>query len=129
MGKPMRGSSPLRTVSKLFLYAFGLIVLIYCGTAAYHFGMDVFSAQGVEEYPGTDLTIEVADGTSMRELGNQLEEYGIIKSSTVFYAQSFIYEVKSVKPGTYTFNTSQSGDKILSTVTAGPLEQQVEATE
>lgn len=129
MGRPMRGSSPLQTVGKLFVYAVGLIIVIYASTAAYHFGMDVFSGKGIEEYPGTDLTIEVAEGTSMKELGEQLEEYGIIKSSTVFWAQSFIYEVKTVAPGTYTFNTSLSGDKLLNVVTAGPAEQQLQETE
>lgn len=128
MSRQVRGSNPLRTVSKLFFYAVALIILIYCGTAAYHFGMAIFSGEGVEGYPGTDLTIEVAEGTSMKELGEELEEYGVIESSTVFYVQSLIYEVKSVVPGTYTFNTSQSGDKILAAVTAGPAEQQEEAS-
>lgn len=128
MSRQIRGNSPIRTVSKLFVYAVALIILIYCGTAAYHFGVDIFSDEGVEASPGTDLTIEVAEGTSIKDLGKELEEYGVVKSSSVFYVQSLIYEVKSVKPGTYTFNTSQSGDKILGTVTAGPAEQQEEET-
>lgn len=128
MSRQVRGNSPFRTVRKLFFCAVAFIILIYCGTAAYHFGMEIFSGEGVEAYPGTDLTIEVAEGTSMKELGKELEEYGVVKNSTVFYVQSLIYEVKRVVPGTYTFNTSHSGDKILATVTAGPAEQQEETT-
>lgn len=126
MSRPMRGDGPLRKVSRLFIYAIALIILIYCGTAAYHLGMDIFSGEGVEAAPGTDLTIEVAEGTSIKELGEQLEELGIIKDSTVFYIQSLIFEVKKVEAGTYTFNTSQNGEKILNTVTAGPAELQEE---
>lgn len=126
MSKPMRGDGPLRRVGRLFVYAVALIILIYCGTAAYHFGLEIFSADGVEAAPGTDVTIEVKEGTSIKQLGEELEEYGVIKDSVVFYVQSFIFEVKDVKAGTYTFNTSHTGEKILDTITAGPAELQEE---
>lgn len=127
MSRPMRGDGPLRKVGKLFVYAIALIILIYCGTAAYHFGLEIFSSEGVEAHPGTDITMEIKKGTSMRELGKELEEYGIIKDSTVFYVQSLIFEVKEVKAGTYTFNTSNTGEEILNIISAGPAELQEES--
>ena len=126
MAKRIKGDEPLRRVFRLFVYAVALIVLIFCATASYHFGLKIFSARGMAEAPGQDFTIEVKEGTTVRALGDELERYGIIEDSNVFYVQSLIYEVKTVKPGNYVFNSSMSGEKLLGVITAGPLESQEE---
>lgn len=129
MSRRVSGESPFQKISRYLIYAIALIILIYCGTAAYHFGLEIFSADGVEEKPGKNLTIEVAEGTTIQGLGDELVKYGIIKNSKVFYVQSIIFEIKNVKAGTYTFNTSQSGEDILDTVSAGPKEDQTDEKE
>ena len=130
MSKKYRnGSSPLRTVTKFFVYSVAVVILIYCSIAAFHLGTEIFSKEGVEEVPGTEMTIEIAQGTSLKELGEKLEEYGIVRNSIVFFIQTKIYEVKSVKPGTYTFNTSDSGDKIIEKLEAGPIPEEEEIPE
>ncbi|MCR5837429.1 MAG: endolytic transglycosylase MltG [Lachnospiraceae bacterium] len=130
MSKKYRnGSSPLRTVTKFFVYSVAVVILIYCSMAAFHLGTEIFSKEGVEEFPGTDMTIEVASGTTMKSLGEELEEDGIVRNSIVFYIQSVVYEIKTVQPGTYKFNTSDSGDKILQTIAAGPIPAEEEVPE
>ncbi|MBE5959298.1 MAG: endolytic transglycosylase MltG [Lachnospiraceae bacterium] len=130
MSKKYRnGSSPLRTVTKFFVYSVAVIILLYCSLAAFHLGTEIFSKEGVEEAPGTEMTVEVSAGTSLRQLGEELEEDGIVRNSIVFYIQTIIYEVKSVQPGMYKFNTSDSGDKIIKTIEAGPIPEEEEIPE
>ena len=44
--------------------------------------------------------------------------------------QSFIYEVKVVKPGTYTFNTSDNGEEILKVIKSeGKTDEEETTTE
>jgi len=109
-----------KTVLRITVYIVLLIILFYAGKTAYTYGQELFSDKGMAEAPGTDVTIDIAAGTSMKSLGGILEEYGIVKDSRIFYVQSFIYEVSEIAPGTYTFNTSQSAETILNIVRNGP---------
>lgn len=107
---------------KVLKYVVMIVVAIFFATAAYNFGTEIFSSEGMEKDPGTDMTITVEDGMTIKELGETLEEYQIIKDSKIFQIQSYIYQVNSVTPGTYTFNTSESNEEILKIISAGPEE-------
>ena len=61
-----------------------------------------------------------------RESGKTLEEFNVIKSSRVFTVQSYLYEVRKIKAGTYSFNTSQSNEEIFKIINAGPEEDKKE---
>lgn len=124
MNRAVRVDGPLRRLGRLVIFAVGLIIIVYCGMAAFSFGQKLFAPITVEESPGTDKEVEVEAGTSIKQLGELLQEFGIIEDSNVFYVQSIIFEVKTVKPGTYIFNTSQTGEEILSVVRNGPKEDQ-----
>jgi len=122
MSVRMKGDGPFRRVFRFFIYAVALIILIYCGTAAYHFGLRIFSDQVMEDYPGHDYTIEIKEGTSIKQVGEELEKYGIIEDSLVFYIQSIIFEADDPVAGSYIFNTSQTGEELLEVIAAGPIE-------
>ena len=55
-----------------------------------------------------------------------LEEYGVIDDTTVFKVQSYVYNVKSIEPGTYIFNTSKSGEDLFEVIKEGPQENKEE---
>lgn len=107
-------------------YVVMVVLLIVFATTAFNFGAQVFSTEGVDPEPGTDMTFTVEDGTSIKEFGEMLEEFRVIKDSKVFRVQSFVYSVKEIKPGTYTFNTSQGSEEIFDTITSGPEEDKKE---
>lgn len=102
-----------RASIKIFQYVVMIIIMIVCCTIAFRFGSAVFSNSSVEDAPGTDMTITVEKGTSISELGDLLEEYNVIDSSTVFSVQAFVYGVKDVKPGTYTLTIPKVAKKSL----------------
>lgn len=113
---------------KMLKYIVMVIIIVVCATAAFNFGSKIFNSNGVEEEPGTDMTFTVDKGTTIKQFGKTLEEYGVIEDANTFVVQSYIYTVKTIKPGTYTFNTSWTGEEIFKTISAGPEENKKENT-
>ena len=101
-------------------YVIAVVVVLIFVTASFNFGSQIFSNEGVEVAPGTDLSFTVEEGTSIKEFGKTLKDYNVIKDARVFRIQAAVYGVKYIEPGTYTFNTSQGGEEILKTISAGP---------
>lgn len=111
---------------KICKYVIMVIVIIVCATWAFNFGTEIFDSEGVDLAPGTDMTLTIKQGTTMDELAKTLEEYGVIDDTTVFKVQSYVYNVKSIEPGTYIFNTSKSGEDLFEVIKEGPQENKEE---
>lgn len=107
---------------KICKYVFMVIIIVVCATWSFNFGTDIFNSEGVDVAPGTDMTLTVKKGTTIEELGKTLEEYGVIDDTLVFKVQSYVYNTKSIEPGTYIFNTSANGEQIFEVINEGPQE-------
>ena len=119
-----------RVMSKVLKYLVMFVVIYYFAAAAFVFGRQLFTDKGAAPAPGMDMTIEVTKNTSIKDFAKTLEEYGIINDDKVLWVQSFIYEVKIVKPGTYTFNTSDNGEEILKVIKSeGKTDEEETTTE
>ena len=119
-----------RVMSKVLKYLVMFVVIYYFAAAAFVFGRQLFTDKGAAPAPGIDMTIEVTKNTSIKDFAKTLEEYGIINDDKVLWVQSFIYEVKVVKPGTYTFNTSDNGEEILKVIKSeGKTDEEETTTE
>ena len=53
---------------KTLVYVVMIVVAIVCATTAYSFGSQIFSNEGVDPKPGTDMTFTVDEGTSIESL-------------------------------------------------------------
>ena len=119
-----------RVMSKVLKYLVMFVVIYYFAAAAFVFGRQLFTDKGAAPAPGMDMTIEVTKNTSIKDFAKTLEEYGIINDDKVLWVESFIYEVKVVKPGTYTFNTSDNGENILKVIKSeGKTDEEETTTE
>lgn len=119
-----------RVMSKVLKYLVMFVVIYYFAAAAFVFGRQLFTDKGAAPAPGMDMTIEVTKNTSIKDFAKTLEEYGIINDDKVLWVQSFIYKVKVVKPGTYTFNTSDNGEEILKVIKSeGKTDEEETTTE
>lgn len=112
---------------KTLKYVIMIVIAIVCATTAYNFGTKVFSNEAMEMAPGTDMSFTFEAGTTVKEVGETLEEYQVIDDAGIFLVQSYVYSVKSIEPGTYLFNTSQNIEQIFKTIVAGPEEKKKEA--
>ena len=108
-----------KTIFKVTIYVVLALVLFYGCSYAYEYGQKVFEAKGVDDEPGEDITITIKNGTTVKQLGGILEDYGIIEDDFIFYLQTKVFEYKTVIPGTYVLNTSYSGEKIIAVLSEG----------
>lgn len=109
-------------------YVIMVVVAVVCATTAYNFGAKIFSVETMEMTPGTDMSFNFDEGTTIKQVGEILEEYRVIKDAKIFSVQSYVYSVKEIIPGTYLFNTSQTSEEIFKTIAEGPIEDE-EVTE
>ncbi len=104
-------------------YVVAVAIIVVCATVSFRFGKEIFSTEGVDEAPGTDMTFTVENGTTLDQFADTLEEFNVIKSSSVFKIQTYLYDVKDIAPGTYTFNSSNSNEEIFKIISKGPIKE------
>ena len=78
-----------------------------------------FSRAGMEEEPGTGKTVVLDGDETVAEVGEILEEAGLIRDSRAFTIQAMVYEYE-VQPGTYELNTSESSKEIIAILREAP---------
>ncbi|EIT85284.1 aminodeoxychorismate lyase [Fictibacillus macauensis ZFHKF-1] len=66
-----------------------------------------------------DITVMISQGSSINDIGDQLEKKGVIKSSTIFAWYAKYKNESNLKAGTYDFTTGMDADQILSVLTEG----------
>lgn len=109
----------VRGVFSLLILVLVVVGLVRAGQWAYDFGYRVYTESPVDSVPGTDKTVKVTSDMSAKEIGNILEEKGLIRDANLFVAQlklsSYSGEIKS---GTYTLNTSMTARDMMQIMSA-----------
>jgi len=83
-------------------------------TVGYDFGYRVFTEPAVSKAPGRDVLVQVTDGMSAKELGQLLEDKGLVNDGTLFYIQLKLSAyAKKITPGVYTLNTSMTAKDMM----------------
>ncbi len=107
----LRVGSICLKVAVFVLICFGLVSL---GQTTYRYTHAVFSEEALEEAPGRDVHIEVAEDVSVEKFAQILEEKGIIEDAKIFKLQMKMSDYEgTVKAGTYELNTSMKPSQIL----------------
>lgn len=116
------------SVSIEVIFAALIIIVIYNGgLKAYSFGFSVFAEQPIASEPGRDINVTIDSNLSAYELGELLEEKGLIRDARVFYIQMKLMSVDGeVKSGRYTLNTSMTAEDMIQAITADPEENEEE---
>lgn len=106
------------SVSFEIIFVALIIILIYNGSVkAYTFGFSVFGEQAMDKEPGRDVNVSIDANLSPYELGQLLEEKGLIHDAKLFYIQMKIMASDEVKSERYTLNTSMDAEDIINTIT------------
>lgn len=97
-----------------------LVMILYKGaTSAYYYGYSIFNDNGMEEEPGTDISVTVDKSAGAKDIGKMLEEKGLVENGTVFWLQSLMVEKGSeMKPGRYDLNTSMTAYEMINIMAA-----------
>lgn len=104
----------------MLLVVLGLVEL---GSFCYDFGYRVFTETPVDEEPGRDVVVQVTSDMSESEIGDMLEEAGLVRDGKLFCAQLKLSAYSGdLLPGIYTLNTAMTGKDMIVVMATGTEE-------
>ena len=99
-------------------------------TSAYDYGFRVFAEKPVETGEGRTISVSVGAGDSAKEVGEMLQERGLIRDANLFRIQELLSEHHGkIQPGIYDLNTTMTAQDILEVIAMKPEEEDEEAGE
>lgn len=98
--------------TKVVVYVLLIALLVVGARKGYEFGYSIFYAPAMEAEPGRDKLIVLYGDESILEVGERLENIGLIRDAKAFAVQAYCYEYE-VKKGEYWLNTSLSSKEII----------------
>ncbi|MGN0352606.1 MAG: endolytic transglycosylase MltG [Roseburia sp.] len=104
----------------VLLVVFGLTKI---GMAGYEFGYRVFTEEAVSASPGKDITVQITSDMSDKEVGEMLEEKGLIRDANLFYVQLKLSSYAGkLQQGVYVLNTSMEPKEIMTALSTAKEE-------
>lgn len=121
-------ASAVETVIKIAVVIF-LVSFVYdTAVKAYDYGYRVFAEEPVSTGDGRTISIAVEPDDSVRDIGKNLEEKGLIRDANLFFVQELLSEYHGkIQPGIYDLNTSMKSDEMLEIMSAEPEEEENES--
>ncbi len=106
--------------------ALAVVILIYnLGLKAYDFGYRIFAEEPVELGTGRMVSVSIVEGKSVSEIGEILEEKGLIRDAKLFYFQEMFSEYKGdLKPGVYELSTGMTPYEMMEIMSASDEEEE-----
>ena len=107
--------------------AFAVIVvyLVYTGASTcYDYGYRIFTEPAISSGEGRKITVTLTSDMSATEIGNTLQEKGLVRDGRLFLLSEY---KKDWKPGTYELSTAMTAEEMME-VMAGQTESATEET-
>ena len=105
----------LMSVSVRFLFLVFLLFLILQGVqVAYRYGLMYDHA--MEASPGREITLDIQEGESWKEVGENAKSLGLIQNAQAFALKAKLYHSKLL-PGKYTLSTAMTQVEMLDSIT------------
>lgn len=127
--------SARKVVMRVVSISFSILVIVLVifaltklGEYAYQFGYRVFTEEPMSTEEGTDVIVRIENDMDDIDIGNLLEEKGLIRDGTLFLAQLKLSSYNNkLKPGIYTLNTSMTAKEMMQVMS--PAEKETETEE
>ena len=100
---------------KIVLSAAIIILVFKLAVAAYDFGFNLFADIPIdEEGSGRTVNVIISENLDSMDIGQMLEEKGLIRDAKMFYIQEKLSDYKGmITAGTYELNTAMSVEEML----------------
>ncbi len=94
------------------------VVVVYglyqIGIYSYSYGYRVFAEPPMEQEDGSDKLVQVKSSMRAQDVGQMLEEKGLIRDKWLFVLQLKLSEYNgNLQPGYYTLNTSMTAHEMM----------------
>lgn len=112
-------------IAKLVIGIIVIMVIYKLTVSAYDFGYRIFGEEPVSSVE-TNVSVTVLEGKSVMQIGEMLEEKGLIRSAKLFYVQEKVSSYHGdINPGTYKLSPSMTPEEmmaVMSTTSDNALE-------
>jgi len=86
---------------------------------AYDFGFRIFSEEPMTPEPGYTMSVAIVEGKSAMEIGQILEDKGLIESAYLFYIQEKLSDYHDkLQPGIYELSTAMTPEEMMAIMAA-----------
>lgn len=101
-----------------------IVMLVYKGSvSAYDYGQRVFNEPPITAGSGRTIRVTIAEGSTAKEIGEELEKKGLIRDARLFVIQEMLSEYKGkLQGGNYELNTSMTTQEIMEILAEGQSE-------
>ena len=109
------------------ILVFVIMAIYKAGQKAYDFGFRIFTEEAMTPEPGRDVSVTIVQGDSVMDVGEMLEEKGLIRDAKLFFVQKKCSEYDGdIEPGFYTLNTSMTADDMFAIIAGRKDEEKSE---
>lgn len=95
----------------------GIIVVMFIykyARIAYEYGYRVFTEPPVSMGSGREISVSIGEDNSTKEIGEMLENKGLIRDGKLFILQELTSEYRGeIKPGKYSLSTSMTAYEMI----------------
>ena len=118
------------TILKVAIAVLVIVFIYRAALTAYDYGYRIFQEEPMTEAPGRDVTVEITMGKSALQIGELLEQSGLIRDARLFYIQNLLSRYKDkLKAGVYTLNTSMTMEEMMEVLSYNDQTEETESTE
>lgn len=113
--------STVQIIVKVAVFAYMIIYILRAATAAYDYGYRVFAEEPVSVGEGRIISVYIEGDASALDVGNMLQEKGLIRDGRLFMIQELLSEHHgNIQPGVYDLNTSMTAQEMLEVIAVKP---------
>lgn len=119
--------SLVETCIKIVAAVFIIMFVYNTAIKAYDYGYRVFAEEPMTYGEGRTISIYVKSENSVKDIGEKLQEKGLIRDAKLFYVQELLSEYHGkIQPGIYDLNTSMKVEEMLEIMAADYVEPEEE---
>ena len=116
------GLGLLDTIAKLLLIFLAIMLISKYASVAYNYGYNIYNQVPASQYDTRTVTVSITDSMTVMDIGELLENRGIIKDKYLFWLQERFSECHGmIAAGTYDLSPSQTADEIIGELCASTI--------
>lgn len=106
-------------IVKVVVFVVICMFILNTSVKAYEYGYRVFAEDPVSAGEGRTISVIVEETDSVSDIGEMLEEKGLIRDAKLFIVQELLSEQHGkLQPGIYDLNTSMTAEEMLAVMGA-----------
>lgn len=119
--------SLIDTIIKVILIVIAIKYLYGFVLQAYDYGYRVFAEEPVSVAGGHEITIEIKEDQDAYDIGQLLEEKGLIRDAKLFWIQERLSEYHDCEvPGIYDLSTAMTAEEMLAVISQDDVNDEEE---